>query len=90
MSQTPPTRGRSMSPIRNNSLLLRLHGEQSMSRATPLGRGWSEEGGEGLPKRGLETDHVISGPMRGLKHTWGMDIRQTYRQTDKKTCQLYD
>ena len=35
--------------------------------------------------RGLETDHVISGPMRGLKNVWGSDIRQTYRQTEIQT-----
>ena len=28
--------------------------------------------------RGLETDHVISGPMRDLKqNAWGMDFTQT-------------
>ena len=37
--------------------------------------------------RGLQTDHVISGPMIGLeeKNAWGMDIRQTNRQTDMLT-----
>ena len=35
--------------------------------------------------RGLGTDHVIWGPMRGLKkNAWGMDIIQADRQTDKQ------
>ena len=36
--------------------------------------------------RGLETDHVISGPMRGLeKNLMGIDIRQTNRHVDSMT-----
>ena len=35
--------------------------------------------------RGAETDYVISGPMKGLKKAFGMDIRQTdHRQTDHR------
>ena len=35
--------------------------------------------------RGLEADHVISGPMRGLtKKAWGMDT-QTHRHCDYYT-----
>ena len=40
--------------------------------------------------RGLEIDHVISGPIRGLKRAWGMDIRQTDRQTDRQTYKQTD
>ena len=41
--------------------------------------------------RGLETDHVISGPMRGLKKTtWGMYITQTNRQTDRHVDSMTD
>ena len=43
------------------------------------GRG---KGGEGRPMKGLGTDHVISGPMRGLEKTAsdGAD-KHTNRQT---------
>ena len=48
--------------------------------------GVSEEGRKGWPMRGLETDHVISGPMRGLKKiALEMDIRQTNKQTNRQT-----
>ena len=36
--------------------------------------------------RGLETNHVISGPMRGLKQSaCGMDIKQTDKRVDSMT-----
>ena len=35
--------------------------------------------------RGLENDDVTSSPMRGLENAWGMDIRQTDKQTDTQT-----
>ena len=41
--------------------------------------------GDTGPRTGLETDHVISGPMRGLRNEWGMEITQTDRQTDRQT-----
>ena len=31
--------------------------------------------------RGMETDHVISGPMSGLKKTWGGDNTQKHGLT---------
>ena len=42
-----------------------------------------EGGREGVPMRGQETDHVNSGPMRGLKKMYPM--AQTNRQTNRQT-----
>ena len=38
-----------------------------------MGGGGKEEVREGGPMRGLGTDHVISGPMKGLKKFRGQD-----------------
>ena len=45
---------------------------------------------EGGPMRGLGTDHVISGQMRGLKkmHPMAQTNRQTDTQTDIATLRL--
>ena len=40
--------------------------------------------GDTGPRTGLETDHVISGPMRGLKKCMG-NGHHTDRQTDRQT-----
>ena len=54
----------------------------------PSFQGGRDGGREGGPKRGLGTDHVISGPMRGLKKLQLM--AHTDRQTDIQTLGLYD
>ena len=50
--------------------------------------GGTEEGREGSLTRGLETDPVILGPQK--KNASGMDIRQTYKQTDSHVNSMTD
>ena len=76
------TRGQSTRPILNTSLLLKHYARTIQNRK----RGQST--GEGGPMRGLETDAVISGPIKGLTiniNERGQTYKHTYRHCDSLT-----
>ena len=57
--------------------------------ATRPSYAWSLKNGGWVPMRSLETDHVISGPMRGLKiNIWDGTNKHTHIHTDIATLWL--
>ena len=83
-----PRRGASNGALDNRSAELRPRGEEQANAPWSMGSAKLHPGGGGggWPMRGLGTDHVISGPMRGLKKTASDGTnRQTSGHCDSMT-----